>query len=306
MRINCLIEGGVGDLILATRFIAAVREAYPDSYVSVFVNNDNNEKFNTFLNKHWGHLWQEFFPNVERVSKDFKITSQFGRESYNAALGNIEEGWYRKIMDADKFYNFHLDSLRFTEYSDIPWLKYVRHVPKPLNLVDNGPMRDNLVVANLYARPEHFSAISREQSDAILSNLRENHEVVVLAPNEEARDEFYGAHRDITIVSDLDKSLSIISKSAVGVSIDSGLRCMFYPFGKSCYTLCKLSNEPFEVAISHVARWYMWPENILPINTNPSYIAALVENGLANPACLLYPQYTAHQIDSALLKRKYD
>lgn len=305
MKINVLVEGGVGDLILATRFIAAVRDKYPDGHISVFVNNENNEKFNSFIDKHWGYLWNEFHPNVERASKDFKIFSQFGAEVYNGAFENITAEWRKKITDADKWYNFHLDSLKFLEYTDIPWMKYMRHVPTPRNLEPVAPLKPKTVVLNLFARAGHFSGIPKETSDAVISGLRDSNEVLIIAPNEEARDTFYDQHKDIVRVADLSETLSLISQSSLGLSLDSGLRCMFYAFGKGCYTLCKLSNRPFEVPRSHVTRWYMWPEHILPVESKPAYLTTLVENALENSACLLYPDLSAAQIDNLLIKRKY-
>lgn len=303
MKINILLEGGVGDLILATRFVAAVREQYPESHITVFVNNDKNDKYNSFLDKHWGHLWNSFEPNVERISDKHQIVSQFGPENYNAAINNIKPEWRTKLNDCDKFYNFHLDALKFLEYQDIPWLKYMKCVPRPRNL---EPALYADVVVNLYARPDHFSAITKQQSDSIIDNIKGSHKTLIIAPNEEVKNTFYEKHKEITVCADLTESLSIISKSKIGVSIDSGLRCMFYPFGLGCYTLCALAQKPFEIVQSHVVRWYMWPEHILPIDVKPAYLSTLVDNALENRACLIYPQYPAARINDVLVKRNYD
>ncbi len=51
---------GIGDLVLATRFLAAVREKHPEDRISVYINNERNGRFNRFLLKHWGYLVNDF------------------------------------------------------------------------------------------------------------------------------------------------------------------------------------------------------------------------------------------------------
>ncbi len=305
MKINVLVEGGIGDLILATRFIAATREKYPVAYITVFVNNECNDKFNDCLLRHWGHLFDGFEPNVTRISKNHTIQSQFGAEHYPAAFNNIIPEWRKKMMDCDRFYNFHLDALAFFEYSDIPWFKYIRHIPTPHNIPEVGGLPDKFVALNLYARPGHFSAISQEVSEKIISNLRESLNLVILAPSEEVRDTFYAKHKDLVRVTDLSESLAIASKSELGLALDSGLRCMFYANSKICFTFCGLSQQPGQVSTSHIARWYPWPEHMLPLTANPAFVSSLVENAVENPACQMFPLIPAKDVDQAIIKRQY-
>lgn len=305
MKINILIEGGIGDLILAMRFVQAVREEYLDAYLQIFINNDNNKIFNSFIQKHWGYLWNEV-KTVSRVSSNYIIQSQFGKEVYNAALSNIDPEQLKDLYNCGKFYNFHLDSLKFLEYSDIPWQKYLKCVPPPKN-VDSAPLKyHKKVVLNLYARQNHFSYIPKEKANIIISSLRDKYDLLILAPTEDAVDEFYSEHRDITVATDLSESLAIIKTSLLGLSIDSGLRCMFYAFGKACYTMCGLCTTPFQIPISHSIRWYPWKEHLIPVQSSSEFITNLIGNSLKNSACQVYSEYHSDDIDNALIKRKYD
>ena len=305
MKINILVEGGIGDLMLATRFIAATREKYPVAYITVFVNNDHNEKFNEYILKHWGHLFDAYEPEVTRLNKNHTIQSQFGSEHYPAAFNNIAPEWRKKMLDCDRFYNFHLDALTYFDYPDIPWFKYVRHIPTPRDIPKLQGLPGKFVALNLYARPGHFSAITKEASDKIIENLRDSIGVVILAPSEEVRDTFYEKHKDLVRVTDLSESLGIAARSELGLSLDSGLRYMFYANSKICFTFCGLIQQPGQVSASHIARWYPWPEHMLPLTANPAFVSSLVENAVENPACQMFPLIPAKDINQAIIKRQY-
>ena len=305
MKINCLLEGGLGDLVLASRFIAAVKEVYPDANIGAFINNDQNMKFNMFFNEHWGYLYNRFYPDVKRAAQSYKIQSQLGEENYPAAFSNITQEWKNEILDCDKFYNFHLDSLEFTQYSDIPWMKYLNFIPRPRNMPALRKQSKPFIAVNLFARANHFSGLTKEQSENIISGLRDISEVVVVAPSQEAKDTFYEKNKDITIVTSLEDNLRIASEATLGVSIDSGFRCLFYPFGKACFTLCGLCNKPFTIPDSHKLRWYMWPEHILPININASYLCSIVEGAINSPINQLITNVPSGQVDNHVLRRIY-
>lgn len=304
-RINVRLEGGVGDLILASRFLLAVREMYPDSFVSVFISNDANKKYNGFFARHWGYLFDGYEDEVEINDREFQITSQFGQEKWTAAFENIKEEWRTKMLDCDRFYNFHLDALDFTSAKDIAWQKFLKCVPRPENVEVKEIIPSNTIILNLYAREGHSSAISKENANAIIGALRGSNNVIVLAPSEDVKESFYSEHKDLVRVTDLEETLGLISQCALGVSLDSGIRCMFYSFGKPCLTLCSLVKAPFQVPTSHVIRWYPWTEHMLPVDMKPLYVALLAENILENPLCGLYPNIEPKNIDNVLIKRKY-
>lgn len=303
MKVHLLAEGGLGDLIASTRFIAAAREKHPNAEITLFINNDNNDAFNRFIATHWSYLVDKIVGDVHRKSKNYTITSQFGTESYNAAFENIVAEDREFILKCDKFYNLHIDGLHYLD-SDLPWLKYVRHFPKPENVAE-VKLPPNSVFINLYARAGHHNAISKEQSDGIIQSISDVNNAVIVAQSEEVRDTFYKGFEDKVVVADLEQSLALASQCELGVSIDSGLRYFLFPFGKACYTLSHLVKQPFSPPPSHIARWYMWPEHMLPLDVKPMYLGALVDNALTNKACLLFPQFHAAQIDQVIVKRKY-
>ena len=305
MEISAIIGGGVGDMILSTRFLAATREKYPSANISIFCNDKGLTNHSEFIKKHWPSFFDSF-SRIEMIDPNFKIRSQYGEEVYNEAYKNIIPETRSKIELADKVYCFRPDSLEYLDYRDIPWTKYLRCIPAPVDVSETNFLPDDFVVLNLYAREGHFSAISKEYSDSIIAEISKTNNVVILAPSEDVKLSFYSGFEDKVIVADLDQCLSIISKSRVGVSLDTGIRCMFHAFGKSCYTLCRMCGQFFSPSHSHWLRWYPWTENMLPINASVSSVYNLVENTKLGIACELFPTVDPRNMDQVLIRRRYD
>jgi ADP-heptose:LPS heptosyltransferase len=305
MKISVIIGGGVGDMILSTRFLLATREKYPQAAISVFCNDKGLTNHSEFIKKHWPFTFDEFH-SIEMVDPNFKIVSQYGEEVYNEAYKNIKPEIRARIEEADKVYCFRPDSLDYLNYRDIPWTKYLRCIPSPINIQEPPALPEDFVVVNLYAREGHFSAIKKERSDSIISELKKTNNVVILSPSDEVKNTFYKGFENDVIVADLDLCLSIISQSRVGVSIDTGIRCLFHAFGKSCYTLCGMCSQFFGPPHSHWLRWYPWTENMLPLNASTQSIYSLVENSKHGIACELFPTVDPKHMDQVLIIRRYD
>jgi ADP-heptose:LPS heptosyltransferase len=306
MKISVVIGGGVGDMILSTRFLAATREKYPSARISVYCNDKGLENHSEFIQAHWGGYFDNF-SRIEMIDENFKISSQFGVETYNEAYLNIKKSIRKEIESADKYYCFRPDSLEYLDYRDIPWTKYIRCIPSPQNIHSyQGSLPEDFVVLNLYAREGHYSAVTKEYSDSLIEVVKRQNNVVILAPSDEVRDTFYSSYKQDVIVATLDECLAIIEKSRIGVSIDTGLRCLFHAFGKSCYTLCRMCPQFFSPPQSHWLRWYPWTENMLPINPSPASVRDLVENSKLGIASELFPTVQPQDMDRVLIRRRYD
>ena len=109
MKISAIIGGGVGDMILSTRFLLATREKYPQAAISVFCNDKGIASHSEFVKKHWPFMFDEFY-SIEMVDPNFKIVSQYGEEVYNEAYKNIKPEIRARIEEADKVYCFRPDS----------------------------------------------------------------------------------------------------------------------------------------------------------------------------------------------------
>jgi len=306
MKISVTTGGGVGDMILSTRFLAATREKYPSSSISLYCNDKRLISHSDFIKKHW-HSYFDSFRRIEMIDENYRISSQFGGEIYNEAYKNIKEEIRLEIESADKYYCFRPDSLEYLDYKDIPWTKFIRCIPYPSDIaLCNSKLPDDFIVLNLYAREGHYSAVSKEYSDSVIDALKYTNNIIILAPSEEVKNTFYSNHIANVIVADLEQCLSIIEKSRLGVSIDTGLRCLFHSFGKSCYTLCRMCSQFFAPPHSHWLRWYPWTENMLPINASPSTILSLVENSKLGIASELFPTVAPQDMDRVLIRRRYD
>lgn len=303
MNISALIGGGLGDMIMSMRYLGAIKERYPEAHISLYANDKGISSYSSFIKNHWSYLFDEFTV-VGIGSLNYKIRSQFGEEEYYNAYNNITEYYRKQIERADKFYNLISDGLFFLDYHDIPWEKYQRFIPRP-NIVSDLQEEFDIIV-NLYARENSPSFISKDYSDLIVENLLKIGRVTILAPNEVVKNTFYSKFQDITIVADLSQSLSMIARSKIGLSIDTGIRCFFHSLGKPCYTMSVNCNNYFACHDVYKIRWYPWTESLIPINANPKDVAYLVGNAISNSGCYLFPHLSPEKVDTSLCRKRYD
>lgn len=305
MKISCIIGGGVGDMILSMRFVAAVREKYPNSHITIYANDKDIFSHSDFIRNHWSYLFDEMKP-IKMKSKTFQIRSQFGEENYPEAYSNIDDKIRSEIESGDKVYNLIPDALHYLEYNDIPWMKYTRCIPEPKFDCDQNSTNNGQVVLNLYAREGHPSYISKERAEWIISEIIKDNQVKVIAPSEEVKNSFYEKLKEHTVVATLDECLPIIKNCALGVSLDSGMRCIFHAFSKTCYTLTCNTTKYFEPPPSHFLRWYPWSENVIPLDAHPLSISNLVKNAIKCPANQLFPHINPEEMNRVILRRIYD
>lgn len=303
MKISALIGGGLGDMILSTRFIAACRDSHPESEISVFAIDKGITRHSDFVVKNWGYLFNKFTP-VSIVNPNYRLVSSCGEETYPEAYLNILESDRQKIENCDKMYNFIPDAMRFSDYFDIPWVKYRSFIPKPSSIA--GFVSGEYILLNLFVRQDSPSSITKEHSNAIISELVKSHKVVIVAPSEDAKINFYSDYRELVEVASLDRCLQLVAGSKLGVSVDTGIRCMFHALGKTCFTITQNFSDFFQSPLLLEERWYPWQNCILPRSVSPLVISHIVNNAVSRKLCEVYPRISPENLDKTFLIRRYD
>lgn len=294
MNINVRMEGGLGDHLLANRFIPAILDKYPEGKIKVFSDTEgNNKSLQLLLN-----VFQNFYARGgevinKRRDKYFEITTRFGKENYPAHIRNQQSTVLEKMMDCDKFYDLHIDGLNWINH-DYDWMRYFYHFPKPHKTLTNKIIDCNdYILTHLYARPNAVSNLNRSYVIELLQSLSKVCKVVVIC--ESKYNEFYREifnNKNVIIYdTDIVENIFHLSSNCIGfLGIDSGVRYIPYHYGKPTFVLSSYCSEYNNVRYSHLIRWLIFKQYVLPINTRCEDISTIFSNILSNNAYGLFPE----------------
>ena len=86
MRISVRMEGGLGDHLLANRFVPAILDNHPNAEINLFSDTGGNSlQSDTLLNLY------DFYNSrtlIYREQEEYNIYSQFGKENFPAHISN--------------------------------------------------------------------------------------------------------------------------------------------------------------------------------------------------------------------------
>jgi ADP-heptose:LPS heptosyltransferase len=305
--IACRCEGGIGDVLLQNRFVHAIREKYPDAKLNIYFDTDENPKQQALLQSIWPTLYKNSITVPKRQSTDFKIKSQFGVETYNAALENQSQEALSLYKHADKFYNLCLDNLDWVN-SDIDWWRYFYFFPKPEIVQQfNLNLPEQFIFANLYSRPDSSFKLEKWYVEALIQKLAVKYPVIITTTKENKS--FYDFCSDIqnvqVLVTDLNETFYIASKCSAFIGLDSGIRCMPYYFGKPTFyfsTFCKTYGQ---ISKAHLLRWVIFENQALPMHLDINNVNNILINSIEHRVGVLFPLISPSDMDNIIVKRKY-
>ena len=132
MKISVRMEGGLGDHLLANRFIPAIKEQWPGCKIDLWSDTEGSTSQSDTLKQMWPSYFNDVFVIEKKKHKKFRIkSSNFPEEDYRGSLKmcldvdlKLMEGVY------DKFYDLHIDSLEWMNY-DFDWFKHFQVFPTP-------------------------------------------------------------------------------------------------------------------------------------------------------------------------------
>lgn len=311
------MEGGIGDFLCASRFLRPLKEKYPHANLTLFSNTDGNQNQANLLTT----LYPNYFDvvrQVTRTSQNYKIKSQFGEEIYNAAYDNIIESDRKIIEKADLVINLHLDSLKFLH--EIPnWRNYFYHF-EPVDgdmlsglcsqeIYDQNFEDQKYIVCHLSAREGGSYELESWYRDKLIKTLERelpsDYSIHLICQKD--RFQIYN-----NVISDrvkvIDGSLIdifwIIKHSQQFIGVDSGLRYMALMNAKPAWVFSKYCSAPGQVAHSHLIRWLLFSQYVLPNHHDINLVVKNITNTLEHPAYSLYPNLPP-PIENYIVERKF-
>jgi ADP-heptose:LPS heptosyltransferase len=303
-KIAIRLEGGLGDHLLGNRFVHAIKEKYPKSELHFFSDTENNPKSIDILKDLFPSIYKNCTVVGKRVNPNYKISSIFGEETYTAHINNLPEETLKIIKSYDKFYDLHIDGLRWIK-SDFDWLRYYYFFPKPeINLI--SPYKEPYIMAHLYARPDSPYNLEQWYTIALLNKLSETNKIVIVTMEEHKNyysEVFYNKNITIDCSSNIIDIFKIASGCEAFIGIDSGVRYIPYHFSKPTFVFSKYCSEYGLVTPSHLIRWLIFQKNVFPIGFKMDFVAEILNNCIKNPANQIFPEYIK-DIDSIVVDRK--
>jgi ADP-heptose:LPS heptosyltransferase len=305
MNISVRLEGGLGDHLLANRLVHAIKDKYPKSKIYAFSDTEGNPKSIELLKSLYPSIYDEIFVVPNRINKNFKLNTRFGEEEYPAHIENLPKDVVDKMMSYDRFYDLHIDSLKWLNY-DFDWLRYFYFFPKPEIDIVNNNTNQPYVLAHLYSRPnspynlEHWYVIN------LIKKISEFTKVIIITSNEHI-----SYYEDLI----LDKNItfettqntldifSIASNCSAFIGIDSGIRYIPYHFSKPSFVFSKYCKNYGNVAYSHLLRWLLFKNHVIPMHFDVNTVVQMIKNCSQSAANQLYPEILS-DIDLYTVDRK--
>jgi len=305
MKINVRMEGGLGDHLLANRFIPAILEKYPEAKIKLFSDTENNPRSMEFLLDCFPNFYKRGAEVIkERKNKEFYINSQFGKENWPASILNQKDNVINEMINnCDKFYDLHIDGLNWTRH-DYDWLRYYYFFTRP-NLNFEKKYNFEYIFAHLFSRPDSVYSLNQQYVINLLKELSNKQKIVVLV--EDKLKDYYSQILDNeNIIIDTSDSLieifGLASDCKCFIGIDSGIRYMPYHFGKPTFVFSAYCKQYGEIIPSHLIRWLLNSKNVLPMHTEINTVCNLLNNCCLNPAYSLFPEIS-EKIENYIVDR---
>lgn len=300
------MEGGLGDHLVANRFVPAILERHPSAKIKIFSDTEgNNRSLDTILN-----LFGSFYVRggeviQERLNKEYLITTQFGTENYPADINNQKPEILQKMMDCDQFYDLHVDGLHWLNH-DYDWLRYFYHFPKPHKNLNTKIYNHPYIMTHLYARPDSPYNLDKNYTIKLLSKLSTISKIIVITEDKYSNyyDELLSnPNIIINTTSNIEDIFNIASQSYAFIGIDSGIRYIPYHYSKPTFVFSKYCSTYGNVAYSHLIRWLIFEKYVLPMHTDIDVVSKILYNTVYNRANHLFPEIL-EKIENYIVQRK--
>jgi len=288
MNISVRLEGGLGDCLLGNRFVAAIKEKYPESQITAYIDSEGK----TFQKEALQLLYPSMYKAINVIQskkyKEFWIDCQFGQDNYYGALENVPDDVNQEMHSYDKFYDLHIDSLKWIDH-DYDWLRYYRFFPKP-ELKAENPHGD-YIVFHLISSTSVGHRLEDWYIEKLVKDLNEKYQIYLISTPE--TNHFYEKVKNLKNVhlfnGSIKEACELISNAKLMLSTDSGFRYIAYGYGIPTLTFSRQSAEPFSSIPSHQIRWLMFQDTCFPLNYNANLIVNLIANIMENKGYILLP-----------------
>lgn len=302
MKISVRLEGGLGDVLCGNRFVSAILEKYPKTEITAYIDSEGK----TFQKEALSILYPSSYKEIKIIPnkkyKEFWVDCQFGVDNYYGALENVPDDIQKEMFLYDKFYDLHIDSLKWMDY-DFDWLRYYKFFPRPELKIENT--KGDYIVLHLVSSTSTGHRLEDWYVERLITDLSKNNKVYVISTLD--TNHFYKNIKNIDNIELFNGSIKevceLISNAKLMISTDSGFRYIAYGYSIPTITFSKHSPQPFTSIPSHQIRWLMFPETCFPLNYNSDFIVELTQKILDNNGYILTPYL--QNFDIQAIKRKY-
>jgi ADP-heptose:LPS heptosyltransferase len=298
------MEGGLGDHLLANRFVHAIKDKHLKSELHFFSDTEDNPKSIDVLKYLFPSIYKNCTVVGKRINPNYKINSIFGEETYPAYINNLPEETLKIIKSYDKFYDLHIDGLRWAK-SDFDWLRYYYFFPQP-EISLSSPYEEPYIMAHLYSRPDSPYNLEQWYTISLLKKLAEKNKIIIITTEEHKNiyvDIFNNKNIIINCADNVIDIFKIASNCKLFIGIDSGIRYIPYHFGKPVFVFSKYCQQYGHVAYSHLIRWLIFEKNVFPMHYSIDEVDRICNNVIKNKCFGLYPNLPDN-IENYIVDRK--
>lgn len=303
MNISVRLEGGAGDCLLGHRFSTAIKEKYPQSSITAYIDSEGKSFQKELIECLYPSFYKEIKIIPNKKYKEFWVDCQFGIDNYYGALENVPDNIRSEMESYDKFYDLHIDSLKWTGY-DFDWLRYFKFFPKPELKVNNN--RGNYIVFHLVSSTSAGHRLEDWYITKLISLISKNYKCVIIST--EDTNKFYNEIKNLPNIEIFNGPIkdvcSVISNASMMIATDSGFRYIAYGYGIPTITFSKHSQQPFSSIPSHQLRWLMFAETCFPLNWDASAINTITNNILKKDKGYILAPYLK-DFELQAVKRNY-
>ena len=267
-------EGGLGDCLLANRFIPAIREYHSDCHITFALENDRGESFQLdVLNKFYPSMSDRYCLWEDVCSKEIEQESNNNKNYF------------------DYFYDLHIDKMEWTKY-DFDWLSRFYYFPKTEVRVEKGDYVCLHLTHNLW-EPKN---LRKDYITELVNCLYDKGHKLVAISTEKERERYSDVLDKVQIVcSSIEDACMTVMSAKAFITIDSGFKYMAYANG---VPTLETANYYSQIGVTYPkikARWLPFQERGLPLYSDPEYFAVGLENILGNRICSIFPYNTSIQ-----------
>jgi ADP-heptose:LPS heptosyltransferase len=308
MRIAVRLEGGIGDHLLANRFVPAITEKHRGAKIDLFSSTNGSRIQSNLLNSLFNYYNKTFL--TEQESEVYNVTSQFGRENYPQHIENINKKTLKEIKSYDKWYNLHIDSLEWMS-SGLDWQRYFYSFPKPTEEIGDSKLKgENYLVLHLASdNLANGHRMSRSYLNRFIDTIPEGFGVIALSTpsTSEFINSTIGQNARVKILQSTITEVARTIKDCSGLfAIDSGIKYLGHTFNKPTLCWARESLSPHSVTLSHKVRWLTHPQLYFPLEFNERYMWNCMNNLIKTDNFLLAPGLVPSKdnLSRLLLKRE--
>ena len=277
MNIAVKLEGGLGDCLLATRFVPAIKEYHnvTECYITCCYENNRNEAYQLDI---LPQLYPSFYNSY--VLLNYRI------DGINLPLVKSQD-----LHQYDQFYNLKIDDMEWTTY-DFNWLSKFYYFPKPET---NWTSKDYICLHLTHDRwpPKNLDRSYITQIVKELLQIYPNIKAIT-TPKESVSYNDVSSMIDVCQGSMMD-TCRIVGESKAFLTIDSGFKYIAYACGVPTIEIADHFSSPGTIHPMINARWLPFPSRGLPLYTDPKIISICMNNILKNKIAVLYPYQNSNK-----------